>query len=211
MKRAALLGRDTMDKRDFTCDSKMLSLFFDRELAPEASVTIGEHIEHCRTCEQELRDHRFVSSLLKAGVEQEMSRAHLQAVEERVIALIRSKSLWWVHLKSLFLSKKLYVPAAVVAAMLVMFFHLARTPTPASGPSAIIDSLQGDFASVMILETQKSRQTILWIHEASDLRDNGGDPTDQTGLGPLPTRYCLTLETDRPGCRETIAEGIHTC
>jgi len=78
--------------------------------------------------------------------------------------------------------------------MLVMFFYLAMMPVPASGPSAIIDSLQGDFASVMILETQKSRQTILWIHEASDLWDNGGDPIDQTDLGPFSTRYCLTLE-----------------
>ena len=133
-------------------------------------------------------------------------------MEERVIALIRlKKRLWWVHLKSLCLSKKLYVPAAAVAALLVMFFHLARTPAPTSGPSAIIDSLQGDFASVMILETQKSHQTILWIHEASDLWDNGGDPTDQTGLGPLQTRYCLTLETGRPGWGETIADGINTC
>ena len=201
-----------MDKGKVTCASSMLSQFFDRELEPEASATISGHLEHCRTCMQELRGNRLLSSLLKAGVEQEMSRVNLQGVEERVIALIHSKRmLWWVHLKGFCLSKKLYVPAAVAAAMLVMFFHLERTPTPASGPSAIIDSLQGDFSSVMILETQKSRQTILWIQEASDLWDNGGAPTDQTGLGPFSIRYCLTLEKDWTGWREPIADGINTC
>ena len=198
-----------MDKGKVTCASSMLSQFFDRELEPEASATISGHLEHCRTCMQELRGNRLLSSLLKAGVEQEMSRVNLQGVEERVIALIHSKRmLWWVHLKGFCLS---YVPAAVATAMLVMFFHLERTPTPASGPSAIIDSLQGDFASVMILETQKSRQTILWIQEASDLWDNGGAPTDQTGLGPFSIRYCLTLEKDWTGWREPIADGINTC
>jgi hypothetical protein len=201
-----------MDQGNITCDSSILNQFFDRELGSEESAKMSGHIEHCRTCKQELRDNRFVSSLLKAGVEQEIARVNLQEVEERVTALIRSKKrLWWVHLKSLCLSKKLYVPAAAVTAMLVMFFHLARTPTPASGPSAIIDSLQGDFASVMILETRKSRQTILWIQEASDLWDNGGDPVDQTGLGAFSTRYCLTLEKGWSGWRGTIADGINTC
>jgi len=201
-----------MKKDKISCDPKILGRFFDRELEPDESVGISGHIEDCLSCKDELRDNQFISALFRAGVEEELSRANLQEVEEGVIALIRTKrGPRWIHLKNLCLSKKLYVPAASVAAMLVMLFSLARTPTRAPGPSAIIDSLQGDFASVMILETQKSRQTILWIHEASDLWDNGGDPVDQTGLGPFSTRYCLNLEKDHVGWQETVVGGINTC
>jgi hypothetical protein len=201
-----------MKKDQISCDAEVLGRFFDGDLEPGESVAIDGHIEHCPTCQEELRGNQFVSALLRAGVEEELSRANLQEVEERVIALIRSKrGLWGIHLKNLFLSKKLYVPAAAVAAMLVMVFYLARPPIPASGPSAIIDSLQGDFASVMILETQGSRQTILWIHETSDLWDNGGDPIDQTGLKAFSTRYCLSFEKGRIRCTEAIVDGINTC
>jgi hypothetical protein len=212
MNRAVLLGRDFMNKDKIPCDPKMLDRFFDRELESDASVAISGHVEHCHACKEEIRGNQFVSSLLRAGVEEERSRANFQEVEERVIALIRKKrSLWWIHLKNLCLSKKLFVPATAVAAMFVMFFYLARTPTRASGPSAIIDSLQGDFASVMILETRKSRQTILWIHETSDLWDNGGDPIDQTGLGPFSTRYCLSLERGWIGQGKSIVGDINKC
>ncbi|MBW1744645.1 MAG: hypothetical protein JRJ47_14650 [Deltaproteobacteria bacterium] len=201
-----------MAKDKISCDPKMLGRFFDRELEPDESVGVSGHIEDCNTCRGELRDNQFLSALFKAGVEEELSRANFQEMEESVVALIRTKrGLWWIHLKNLCLSKKLYVPAAAMAAALILFFHLARTPAPASGPSAIVNSLQGNFASVMILETQKSRQTILWIHEASDPWDNNGDATDQTRLRPFSTRYCLNFEKDRVGWQETIIDGINTC
>jgi hypothetical protein len=201
-----------MTKDKSSCDPKMLGRFFDRELEADESVGISGHIEDCHACKEEFRDNQFISALFRAGVEEELSRANLQEVEERLVALIRTKKgPWWVQLKDLCLSKKLYMPAAAVAAMLLIFLLVARTPTPASGPSAIIDSLQGNFASVMILETEKSRQTILWIHEASDLWDNGGDSLDQTGLGPFSTRYCLTFEKGQVGWGEAVIDCINTC
>jgi hypothetical protein len=201
-----------MTKDKSSCDPKMLARFFDRELEADESVGISGHIEDCHACKEELRDNQFISALFKATVEEELSRTNVQEVEERVLTLIRvKKGPWWVQFKDLCLSKRLYVPAAAVAAMLLIFFLVARTPTPASGPSAIIDSLQGNFASVVILETHKSRQTILWIHEASDLWDNGGDSLDQTGLGPFPARYCLTFEKGQVGCQEAVIGRINTC
>ncbi|MBW1859027.1 MAG: hypothetical protein JRI70_02875 [Deltaproteobacteria bacterium] len=98
-----------------SCDFKMLDRFFDREPEPDALVAISRHLEHCQTCREELQGNQFVSSLLRAGVEEELSRANLQEVEERVLTLIRAKGPWWVQFKNLCLSKKLYVPAAAVA------------------------------------------------------------------------------------------------
>lgn len=201
-----------MVKDKTPCDINALGQFFDRELEPDASVAINEHIEHCHTCREELQGNQFVSSLLKAAVEEEISQANLQEVEERLLTVIRAKKgPWWIQFKGLCLSKKFYVPAAAMAAALIMFFHVISVPVPTSGPSAIIDSLQGNFASVMILETQKSRQTILWIHEASDRWDNNGDTTDQTGLRPFSTKYCLGIEKDRVGWQETDIDRINTC
>ena len=177
-----------------SCNSKMLGCFFDRELASDEYARIRGHLERCEPCQREFRDNQFISTFVKICVEEALSRVNLQELEERVVSRIRTKrDPWWIQLKNLCLSKRFYVPAAAMAAIVIMFFHLATTRTPASGPSAIINSLQGNFASVMILETQKSRQTILWIHEAPDLWDNNGDPTDQTGLWPFSTKYCLDI------------------
>lgn len=194
------------------CDFNMLGRFFDRELEADASVAISGHIEHCHSCKEEMQSNQLVSSLLKAGVEDELSRANFQEVEERVLVLIRAKKgPWWVQFKDLCSSKKLYVSAAAMTAALIMFVHVLKAPTSTSGPSAIIDSLQGNFASVVILETQKSRQTILWIHETSDRWDNNGDTTDQTGLRPFTTRYCLSFEKNRIGWQGTVIGGMNTC
>jgi hypothetical protein len=200
-----------MTKNDSSCNFRLLSRFLDRELESDEYVRVRRHLEHCEPCQREYRDNEFISSFIKIRVEEALSRVTFQGVEEKVLSRIRAKrGPWWIQLKNLCLSKRFYVPAAAMAAIVMMFFHLATIRTPVSGPSAIINSLEGNYASVMILETQKSRQTILWIHEASDVWDNNGEPTDQTGLWPFSTKYCLDLFLPRLA-GEGVIDTVHTC
>lgn len=67
--------------------------------------------------------------------------------------------------RGLVLSKRLLIPATAVAIILLLFFNLTRDSATVSGPSAIIDFFNGETSSIIILDTPKSRHTILWISE----------------------------------------------
>ena len=155
-----------MKMDQMTCDPNLLNRFFDGELGPDESARMAHHLEYCRSCQQALRDNQSVSTLLRTGLDEVLARINLEAVEEGVLALIHSKrGPWWMKLTNQFVSKKFYVPAAAVATGLILFFALVTGPAPAPGPSAIINSFQGDVGAVMILETEKSHHTILWFSE----------------------------------------------
>lgn len=167
-----------------TCDDSLLNRFFDRELGPDECTRISEHLKDCPSCQKALRGDRSISTAFKTHLGKELSRTNLEKVEERVLTLIQSKEVsWWTKAKDLLFSKKFYVPATGIAAILILFFSYSRQPRSTSSPSAIINSFKGDVASVMILETRNSHQTILWFDETvvSD-EDNGTERNTNQGL-----------------------------
>jgi anti-sigma factor RsiW len=153
-------------------DQELLNRFFDQEVGPGESIRIREHLKHCDSCQRALRDHHALSTHFRTGLAEGVSRADLAKIEENVLAVIQRKETpWRTRLRELFLGKRFYVPAAATAVVLVLFLALFRHPSPMPGPSAIVSSVEGDVASVMILETPESHQTIVWITE--NLTSNG--------------------------------------
>jgi anti-sigma factor RsiW len=149
-----------------SCDSIMLSRFFDKELGPGEHARIDKHLKYCPACQKVLRANQSISSLLSTGLEEALSHADVEDFEERVLDLIQRKRVrWWMKLTALFMCKKFYVPAAAVATVLILFFSFVRRPAPEPGPSAIIKSFTGEISSVMIIQTPQSHQTILWFNE----------------------------------------------
>jgi hypothetical protein len=88
--------------------------------------------------------------------------------------LWRKEIPWWIQLRAFLVSKRCLVPATALA-LAFLFFVLLQPPASVSGPSAIISSFQGDVASVMILETPESHQTILWISESVTSSGHNGN------------------------------------
>lgn len=155
-----------MKMNQMTCDPNLLNRFFDEELGPDESARMAHHLKYCGSCQEALRDNQSVSALLRTSLDEALARISFEEVEEGVLALIhRKRSPWWMKLRDRVVSKRFYVPAAAVATGVVLFFALVTGPAPAPGPSAIINSFQGDVGSVMILETEKSHHTILWFSE----------------------------------------------
>jgi len=147
------------------CDEGLLNRFFDQELGPDESDHIREHLKHCASCKGALQENQTLSAQFKTSLDQELSHADIGRIEENVLALIRRKEApWWTRLRDFVVSKRFFVPATAMAAAL-FFFALLKPPASISGPSAIVSSFEGDVASVMILETPESHQTILWISE----------------------------------------------
>ena len=154
-----------------SCDLALLSRFLDQELGPDDRVRINKHLKQCPACRRVLRGDQSISAFFKTGLQEELSHTAVEESEEKVFDLIRSKGIpWWMKVTDLLRSKRFYVPAAAMATLLILVLSVVRRPAFESGPSAIVSSFKGDVASVMILETRKSHQTILWFNESPDFR-----------------------------------------
>ena len=148
------------------CNFRLLNDFFDQELPPQESAGMNRHVEYCPSCKEILQHNQSVSTLLGRGLDETLARVDFEALEEGVLARIDSKRApWWIKLGNQLVSKRFYVPAAAAATVIVLFFTFVQSPAPVAGPSAIINSVEGNVGSVMILETEKSHHTILWFSE----------------------------------------------
>ncbi len=156
-----------MKKEKKMCDPVRLSRFLDRELEPDEYAEINSHIQNCPRCQKILQENQFISSLLRTGLERKGHEVNFQEMEDKVMAKIEKWGTpWQSRFEEFFVSKRFYIPAATVIAVLLVVFSFLGRPISTPGPSAIIKSFQGSVGSVMILETPKSHQTILWFNEA---------------------------------------------
>lgn len=166
-----------MNAGEPSCDQSTLSRFLDCEVRPEGRSQIIRHLEQCRFCRHALKDHETISSLFKAHLAREVSRAEFESLEEEIIAsLERYNGSWLKRVLGFVTSKRFYLPAAAITTALAVFVYLRGSSTPVSRPSAVINSFTGEISSVMVIETPKSHQTILWYRETttSNEDDDGG-------------------------------------
>ncbi len=162
------------------CNTEMLCRFFDKETGPDESALVEEHLGKCPACKKVLREHQEVSRVFTATIGHEVARANLRNMEAGVLSLVaRRRSPWWPRLAQFLLSKRMIVPATAVAAGIFLFSVLLQPPASAPGPSAIISSLGGNGGAVMILETPKSHQTIIWFTEPATLHKQSDGTRDE--------------------------------
>lgn len=175
-------------KNDNTkCDFAMLSRFVDQEVRPDEQGEMIRHLEHCPSCQKALQDNETLSVFLKAGIKAELAHTRIEEIEENVMAVIHGEDApWWKRFKELCMSKAFYVPAVAVAVLFIVFLSVVRSPVPIPGPSAIVDSVKGDVSSVMIFETEKSRQTVVWFNEVSFSSSENGEQENEAGYKPVP-------------------------
>jgi len=173
-----------------TCNAELLYQYLDGELGPEEASMIALHLKGCPSCRKALRDNQAVAGLLRAAIDEELSRVNLQAIETRVVAAMDGqRTPWWSKIGTLCISKRFYIPATAIIAGLVLL-SVFRTPTPAvPGPSAIISSFKGEVGSVMILETPKSHQTVIWFNEpVLPNGQNGKSGPEGSAISGFPTQ-----------------------
>ena len=156
-----------MKKAHHECDEELIDRYFDGELSLKEHDRISRHLKDCPSCQKTLQNNQAISTVFRDNLKREVSQADFGVLETRVLDQIRQKeNPWWERITKLFFSNKLLIPATAVAA-LILFFAITREPTTISGPSAIIEAFSGEVSSVMIIETPKSRQTIIWYKETS--------------------------------------------
>jgi len=153
-----------------TCDPLLINRFFDKELEPEESNRVKDHMDSCPECKEQFEHLGLISRQIKNHIDEKVSQTPFTQnlmVENRVLAYIEKKSLpWWKRAIERAFSKPILIPATAVASLALILFTVFRQPV-ISGPSAIVTSVSGDTASVIILETVQTHHTIVWFTEES--------------------------------------------
>ncbi len=153
-----------MKKSSSNCDPVMISRFFDKELDPTDDASVDRHINSCRPCREMLDDLKTLSKEVREHLTQ-ICDTDCASIEKSLLATIcRKKIPLGERVKEALFSKKVWIPVTAVASLLIVFFTMFQ-PAGDNGPSAIIASLSGDVSSVVIIETPRTRQTILWFNE----------------------------------------------
>jgi hypothetical protein len=157
-----------MAVRKNLCDLILLSRYADQETNPEETRQIQAHLLSCPECRQALAEQRQLAELLQQGVSEAQKGVDFDRLEKRILSVDRRRSITWSDMREWVPSWKVALPVATAAAVLILFFFtpLFQQPSP-SGPSAIINSFTGRVTSVMILETPRSQQTVIWYSEES--------------------------------------------
>ena len=152
-----------MDRADDRCDPILMERYFDHELNPEDRARAEAHLTICPACRRLLEKNRLVAEIFRSDPAAVLTEGEKAALEVQVLARA-SRHSWdvWDWLKA-----KRLVPLAAATALLVAVFSYLLEPAPPSGPSAIVNSFQGDVSSVVILETPDNHNTIIWFVETT--------------------------------------------
>lgn len=152
------------------CDlytSEDISRYIDGDLSSDRYRSLELHLSLCRDC-RNLADRyqslsinfsRYTDKKTR-GIEAE-NIAH--KLEEKIF---NSEKKFSVNLSGLF-GKNIYLKLAGVLAVVIIGLlpfdnEMIKGP---SDPSAIVNSVDTEYASVMIIETQKEKHTIIWFSE----------------------------------------------
>ena len=147
------------------CDSELLSRYIDGETSPEETRRVDSHLQGCADCRLVVRQQAELAERLRREVSAAGQQVDFDRLQQRIVDAAHRRPPVWRRLAGLPFTWKLMVPAAATAMLALFFFSSVLEPPAAPGPSAIINSFTGRVSSVMILETPKSHQTVIWYSE----------------------------------------------
>ena len=166
-----ILMTDKIRKNTVTCNScrvydrKIACLFVDGELEPDRAFEFERHTGKCAECRNLVSVYRRTRDILHSHAETVQPRSGRMFMQERVLEKLEKRqpftTLKW-NRTGIF-SKKILKPAFIAAIIVVGVFLLHSDTVRYRGPSAIVNSVDSETASIMIMETQKEKHTIIWF------------------------------------------------
>jgi len=161
-------------KKCNTYTSETLSQFVDKALPPETQTSLEQHLTICPVCQQTVKRYQKIDKQVMLNIQRHSNRANTTSLAQELLVKIRKKKetkrpvfSFFQNMIDVIKGKKIYLQIASFAAILLMsILFLQDQKVTFHGPSAIVNSIDGDMASVMILETRKHRHTIIWFKES---------------------------------------------
>ncbi|MBU1342619.1 MAG: zf-HC2 domain-containing protein [Proteobacteria bacterium] len=152
-----------------TCDNyapEDMSRFVDNELPPNLHREFAQHLIHCPSCSRVVEQYRSITSVFSGHADQEVLKIDGIKLKQKLEkSLQNSEKTTFGNVFGL-LGKNIYLKlASITAILMISLFAFQGSLFGPSGPSAIVKSVNTDFTSVMIIETQKEKHTIIWFSE----------------------------------------------
>jgi len=152
----------------------MLSQFVDNALSPETTRALESHLTTCPVCQHTVKRYQGITNKVIHSIQRQGSQANHTELEHSLLIKLRKERATEPSYFSFFQGmidfikgKKIYLQMASFAAILLMSMVLLQDQKVVfHSPSAIVNSIDGDMASVMILETQEQHHTIIWYKES---------------------------------------------
>ena len=152
------------------CDDVLLNRYYDGDLDGDQARRFETHLDECGHCRQRLSAMEAIADRVRMRIQDATEAQDYTALEKTVLTTALRDRRSAKGLSRVPASLKFAIPATVVAGVLLFFGYFHIFPNSPPAPSAIINSFTGSMSSVMIFETPKTRQTILWYSEGVDAK-----------------------------------------
>jgi len=156
-----------MIEKQGACDPMLLNRYFDGEVGRDEQARIEAHLSVCAACRSQLQRNRVIGAQMRMVAEQRLAAVEKTYLENRLLEQAgerrfrrRGGAKWLLRFRWL-------IPAGAAMGALLLLSTLFTGSDSTNGPSAIVTSFQGDYSSLMIVETPGTRSTIIWFDEAS--------------------------------------------
>lgn len=156
-----------MEKKCDLYTSEDISRFIDHELTSDQYRSFEHHLLLCRDCSRLVDRYKNLSLAFSRHTHRKKMGAVALDFEHKLNKALRSSENRPLQNFSGLFGKNTYLKLAGIAAVLMIGLFpfdgdLLQNPP---GPSAIVNSVDTEDTSVMIIETQNEKHTIIWFSE----------------------------------------------
>ncbi|NOX35880.1 MAG: hypothetical protein GXP56_19490 [Deltaproteobacteria bacterium] len=143
-----------------------ISRFVDNELSQDQYYAVSQHIIHCPDCNRLAGQYKSLSAVFNDHADQQKLQINPDRLRQKLLQNTPCSKKNLLGNILVFFSKNIYLQLASIAVILIIcLFSFQGSLFGPTGPSAIVTSVDTDFTSVMIIETQKEKHTIIWFSE----------------------------------------------
>ncbi|RLC03009.1 MAG: hypothetical protein DRH34_06420 [Deltaproteobacteria bacterium] len=138
--------------------SEDISRFVDNELSQARYHELAKHLRDCPDCRSLVEKYKNLTVMFNDHAGHTGLKIDPAALKQNLVLTTQSslkKILGNIYLKL----------ASIAAILIISLFWFQGGMFRSTGPSAIVTSVDTDFSSVMIIETQKKKHTIIWFSE----------------------------------------------
>ncbi|MFH2091123.1 MAG: hypothetical protein ABIJ31_02060 [Pseudomonadota bacterium] len=146
--------------------SEQISQFIDKALPDTLFMTIDAHQKNCTDCRDLIKKYQAMSDLFSSHADHQVDKIDTHRLKKNLEPVFGQSHEKYPGLSGKLFGKNIYLKLASIVAIVVisMVVFQGRLSEP-TGPSAIVKSINTDFSSVMIIETQQHHHTIIWFSE----------------------------------------------
>lgn len=156
--------------------SELLERYFDQEVTDEERSLVDSHLVDCHPCRDLLSSMEKMRDLVKAPVEEAVQEEGFQWVWQKIERGIREgerPTFWetlqpWLQISPL-LRRKVWIPAAAMAMILLVTLPLLFKKNPSYQSASVVEYIESETNNVMVYESEDSKVTVIWLFEEPEM------------------------------------------